>query len=557
MIKTMANNITPQNIMQELNNPKNWKRTSKKIYEVYMCKPGTGVKVQDKISGNPYVVNDTQAYVISGTIGDIDVIDARTLATNYAFIDNTPINGETIRKKANRDGLIDWTHLKTTPKNGEVVWAFHLPNSIQNFPVNTRNGGVYANKQGTKHGYGDFLVCADAGGQPNLNDIIVVNGMVFPTTYDLRAFPGMFPADVTKAEIVKPTASLLKQIVKDEPEVTKKKSEAAQSSLDTKEMFRKICDFVTSKTSKRVTIEIVESALKIRAFIALPGDIGSNRYTFWMMLEEEDNKHNTGSFISDGTNIKKLGEHRLNLNNSGEVKNLCAVLVKEINKFIKDREENTFNLNVQDLDEFITRLGNIFWDVFKFRLVLNSEKLNNGRVIYKGCIGSNEVKFEFEPYRLDNDKNRLVQTSLVINTEHVITIDDTTSTIINIDTNENEHALSKAYAEKLSHLCEIKNLEELRDKIIKGTGVPGLMPELDRNCCVLRMTKLVDNTSNIESVNIDTDLGNEYCIELRLSKLKHPKKIHFNVSKDTHLLIELIEEVFTNPDIVVQAIRGY
>ena len=227
MIKTMATNITPQNIMQELNNPKNWKRTSKKIYEVYMCKPGTGVKVQDKISGNPYVVNDTNAYVISGTIGDIEVIDARTLATNYAFIDNTPINGETIKKKANKEGLIDWTHLKTTPKNGEVVWAFHLPNSIQNFPVNTRNGGVYANRQGTKHGYGDFLVCADAGGQPNLNDIIVVNGMVFPTTYDLRAFPGMFPADVTKAETIKPTVSLVKKAAKTDRVNTVPKTDVA------------------------------------------------------------------------------------------------------------------------------------------------------------------------------------------------------------------------------------------------------------------------------------------------------------------------------------------
>ena len=32
-------NITESNVLQELQNPKSWRRTSKKNYEVYVCRP--------------------------------------------------------------------------------------------------------------------------------------------------------------------------------------------------------------------------------------------------------------------------------------------------------------------------------------------------------------------------------------------------------------------------------------------------------------------------------------------------------------------------------------
>lgn len=191
----MAVNITPENVMTELGNIKNWKRTSKKNYDVYVCMPKIGTKVRNRLEGADYIINENKRFVISGTVGETWVIDIGKLAKTYSFMDGKPIDAESLKSRMEKSGIIDWMHLKTLPGGGGINWAFHLPLSIKNFPVQTSRGDtLYANRTGVGHGIGDFLVCADAGGQPNLNDAWVVNGEVFPTTYDMRAFPGLVPA---------------------------------------------------------------------------------------------------------------------------------------------------------------------------------------------------------------------------------------------------------------------------------------------------------------------------------------------------------------------------
>lgn len=41
-------------------------------------------------------------------------------------------------------------------------------------------------------------MCSEYGGQPNLNDMWIVNGLIFPLTYDLRSFPNIFPKNQLK-----------------------------------------------------------------------------------------------------------------------------------------------------------------------------------------------------------------------------------------------------------------------------------------------------------------------------------------------------------------------
>ena len=183
-------------IMNELNNIKNWKKTRKKSYEVYVCRPLPGCRVHNRLENVNYVTDTNKQFVISGTVGEQWVIDAAKLAKTYCTLDNQPITAEYLKRKVVSDGQIDWIKLKTiTGADSQLNWAFHLPLSVQNFPVQTSSGDtLYANAPGRDHGQGDFLVCSDAGGYPNLNDIWVVNGEVFPTTYDMRAFPGLVPA---------------------------------------------------------------------------------------------------------------------------------------------------------------------------------------------------------------------------------------------------------------------------------------------------------------------------------------------------------------------------
>lgn len=188
------------NIMEQLNNPKNWKRTSKKNYEVYVCMPEIGTKASNKLEGAKYIVDENQRFKISGTVGEEWLIDVNKLSRTYVMLDGSPITEELLNKKV-QHGVIDWFKVKTAPGGGAINWAFHLPLSVKNFPVKTSWGAeLLANRIGVEHGVGDFILASDAGGFPNLNDVWVVNGEVFPNTYDMRAFPGLIPADKRKEQ---------------------------------------------------------------------------------------------------------------------------------------------------------------------------------------------------------------------------------------------------------------------------------------------------------------------------------------------------------------------
>ena len=52
--------------------------------------------------------------------------------------------------------------------------------------VKTAGGDVlHANRNSAEHGKGDYLVCrVDEDGGPDLSDVWIVNGILFPQTYD-------------------------------------------------------------------------------------------------------------------------------------------------------------------------------------------------------------------------------------------------------------------------------------------------------------------------------------------------------------------------------------
>lgn len=220
----------------DINNIKNWKRTSKKLYEVYVCRPVLGTAVTNKLEGASYTTDKNKQFVISGTLGEQQVIDVGKLAQTYTFLDGTPITPDGLKaKKVGKSGEIDWMHLKTKQQNKVTNWAFHLPASVKDFPVQTSRGDtVLANRVGVAHGLGDFLVCSDLNGQPNLNDIWVVNGIIFPTTYDMRAFPGIMN-EISKRMKGKNLSETVvpKSIIGKKPATTTTPSEAAKAKAGT------------------------------------------------------------------------------------------------------------------------------------------------------------------------------------------------------------------------------------------------------------------------------------------------------------------------------------
>jgi hypothetical protein len=173
-----------------ISNPAVYKRTRKKVYEIWLGMPRLGTKVSNKLEDAHYTTDAKQRFVLSGLVGEQWVIDAVKLAKTYTFADGTPITQETCGAKADKQsGIIDWVKVKTI-QNGQVNWVVRVPKSTQ-LSLPTSWGDVLkVNRAGIDHNAGDFVVCADAGGVPNIADRWVVNGVIFPETYDCRAWSG-------------------------------------------------------------------------------------------------------------------------------------------------------------------------------------------------------------------------------------------------------------------------------------------------------------------------------------------------------------------------------
>lgn len=175
------------------NTPDGYVRTRKKKYTIKCSMPLIGTQVTNHLKKAQYQTNEQKRFVLTGTVGEQWVIDANKLAKTYTLEDGRPINPETLQSlvKHTSDGDIILRFNVTTIPNGQTNWAMFIPVKDV-FQIPTAWGDVLTvNAPGTPHGAGDFLVCADANGQPNLNDRWVVNGEIFADTYDMRAFPGM------------------------------------------------------------------------------------------------------------------------------------------------------------------------------------------------------------------------------------------------------------------------------------------------------------------------------------------------------------------------------
>lgn len=168
--------INNESVIRMASDPRNWKKTHKKSYECYVCRPFPGAECTNVLEGTHYITDQNKQFIISGTAGEMWVIDVNKLAKTYVFADGTPITPESLTARLEPDQQMEWTKIKTRA-DASINFALHIPNSVKNFPVQTSWGDVLmANRPGVKHGIGDFMVCTDDGtGHPNLKDVWVVN----------------------------------------------------------------------------------------------------------------------------------------------------------------------------------------------------------------------------------------------------------------------------------------------------------------------------------------------------------------------------------------------
>ncbi len=126
-----------------------------------------------------HVEDDNQSVILKGKLGEEWVTNVSKVITTYTHLDGTPLTSEDFIN--NKDEYIE---LRTIP-TGDANFALHVPVDTV-LMVETAWGDIlYTNASEVPHGDGDYLVCNNVDGKPDLSDVWVVNGAQFVVNYDM------------------------------------------------------------------------------------------------------------------------------------------------------------------------------------------------------------------------------------------------------------------------------------------------------------------------------------------------------------------------------------
>lgn len=197
-VKEIMNNVQPMNtyFAQQYSL---WKKTGKKKYEIWFATPPIGTKFYNELEDAHYTIDERNRAVLSGTVGEPWTTSLEKIAKTYTFATGESITPESLERhrKLSPDG---W--MKVATQSGTMTnYAMFLDkNKFKNIPIAAWGSILIANREGVKHGDGDYLVCGmNQDGSPNFNDMWVVNGRVFPATYNCQNFSLSVKAKQTAA----------------------------------------------------------------------------------------------------------------------------------------------------------------------------------------------------------------------------------------------------------------------------------------------------------------------------------------------------------------------
>lgn len=156
-----------------------WFLTGKKEYSVQAMMVSDEISFRNELEAADYTVrNDGVTVVLKGTVGEMWTSKLAKVISTYTKPDGSGITEDDFSEK---DRFIDLITIASPDSN----FAMFVPAGIS-VTVKTAWGDIlHTNLPNAPHGDGDFLVCrADKNGQPDLSDIWVLNGVLFPENYD-------------------------------------------------------------------------------------------------------------------------------------------------------------------------------------------------------------------------------------------------------------------------------------------------------------------------------------------------------------------------------------
>ena len=126
-----------------------------------------------------HVENDGESVILTGTVGEEWVTPVSKVLKTYTREDGSALSADDFT-----DNLGKKVTLKTKGEEG-TNFALRVPSDTV-VRVETAWGDVlYTNASDAPHGDGDYLVCNNVDGSADLSDVWVVNGEIFPKTYDM------------------------------------------------------------------------------------------------------------------------------------------------------------------------------------------------------------------------------------------------------------------------------------------------------------------------------------------------------------------------------------
>jgi hypothetical protein len=153
--------------------------TRKLAYKIHGMMVSRAFPFTNVLEGNDYVAMPNGSDVVmKGTIGEFWRTPLEKVITTYTKEDGTPLH---------LSDFISDEYIPMLAKESEGYFACFVPQEYL-FEIQTAWGDVLiGNRPEVPHGEGDYILCrAGSDNTPDFSDVWIVNGAVFPSTYDMN-----------------------------------------------------------------------------------------------------------------------------------------------------------------------------------------------------------------------------------------------------------------------------------------------------------------------------------------------------------------------------------
>ncbi len=157
----------------------NWFLTGKKQYTVQAMMVSKETTFHNDLEVVDLVAaDDGETVVLKGNRDEIWTSPLSQVVERYTLPDGNRLCKEDF---ANKDVFIDIVTIPTR----DAYYAMHVPKDRIVIVETAQGDMLHTNLPNATHGEGDYLICTiGEDGKPNLSDVWVLNGLIFPDRYD-------------------------------------------------------------------------------------------------------------------------------------------------------------------------------------------------------------------------------------------------------------------------------------------------------------------------------------------------------------------------------------